>query len=158
MKYVDRNIPYMERFLDRFQPDPISGCWEWTSVKDRDGYGRFYDYRAHRYAAEHLGGMYVKGKVVCHHCDNPGCVNPSHLFVGSQSDNNKDSARKNRSAHGDKNAWAKFTYNEVYLLRKEYNERTRKYGFFTEKAKEYGVQPQTIEFLIKNKHYTKDST
>jgi hypothetical protein len=78
-----------------------SGCWEWQGWKDPDGYGMFRyavrkDMKAHRFSAKYLGGQDIVGKVVCHKCDNPGCVHPGHLFAGSHLDNIKDCFLKNR--------------------------------------------------------------
>lgn len=76
-------------------------CWEWTGGKNSGGYGRFVVdgsiTLAHRYSVE-LDGRDPTGKFVCHHCDNPSCVNPEHLFVGTNHDNVKDMMNKNR--HG----------------------------------------------------------
>lgn len=80
--------------------DP-SGCWLYKGFLDRDGYGIFTTAlsqdRAHRYVLKN--NTDIKGKVVCHKCDVRNCVNPDHLFVGSQADNIKDMISKNRHHH-----------------------------------------------------------
>jgi predicted DNA-binding protein (UPF0251 family) len=76
------------------------GCWEWQGGKGGTGYGTVkVEGRmvlAHRIAFELVNGPIPPGKNVCHHCDNPPCVRPDHLFTGSQSDNIKDAVRKGR--------------------------------------------------------------
>jgi hypothetical protein len=77
-------------------------CWFWTGAKRDGGYGMFYDgnrsVQAHRFALElRLGKPIGGGMVACHHCDNPPCVNPNHLFMGTRSDNSRDSMRKGRA-------------------------------------------------------------
>lgn len=78
------------------------GCWSWTGAKDKNGYGTFSPsattgpLRAHRFSWEiHRGGI-PTGLCVCHHCDNPECTNPEHLFVGTNKDNMEDKTRKGR--------------------------------------------------------------
>lgn len=83
------------------------GCWLWTgSIALRGGYGTIRvggrggrTLLAHRVSAT-LSGADVKGAFVCHHCDNPPCVNPKHLFVGSPKDNNDDKVAKGRARGG----------------------------------------------------------
>lgn len=86
---------------DRFWPHVAksAGCWEWTGSRHRNGYGQFY-YRgpamAHRVSWELANGPVPDGMLVCHRCDNPPCVRPDHLFLGTQADNLVDMVSKGR--------------------------------------------------------------
>ena len=88
--------------LDRFNQlvTVSSGCWNWTGKKNWKGYGVFWAcgryVGAHRFSYYAYRGSIPNGLFVCHICDNPGCVNPSHLFLGTARDNTQDSIRKGR--------------------------------------------------------------
>lgn len=92
------------RFGRKIEKDPVSGCWNWTASRHRDGYGWFGPggrgraVLAHRWAYENFVGPIPSGLYILHHCDNPPCVNPDHLFVGTQADNVADCIRKGRHA------------------------------------------------------------
>ena len=80
-------------------------CWNWKAAKGHDGYGRFkINHKltyAHRVAWELIYGPIPEGLDCCHHCDNPACVCPNHLFLGTQSENALDSIIKKRFAMGE---------------------------------------------------------
>jgi len=119
-----------------------SGCWEWTGRKDKDGYGvltwRGKNTRAHRLSVELATGKCVTDAlVVCHKCDNPGCVNPAHLFVGSVKDNATDARNKGRAFVGRKNGRAKMTDQDVLIVRSSSEPSTAL-------AKRFGVSRGTI--------------
>ncbi|MEU2830174.1 HNH endonuclease [Streptomyces lavendulae] len=80
-------------------------CWVWKSFCTAKGYGQFQvggkKKRAHRWIVEHIIGSELEPEIfVCHHCDNPPCVNPRHLYVGDVLDNNRDKAAKGRHPGG----------------------------------------------------------
>lgn len=81
-------------------------CWEWTAAVSQFGHGRVRfrgrDAMAHRVAYEIAKGPIPDRMFVCHHCDNPRCVRPSHLFIGTHDDNMRDMAEKGRSRTGSK--------------------------------------------------------
>lgn len=87
------------RFMERYEIS-LSGCWNWIWKKDKDGYGLFHarpnHQKAHRFSYELHKGSIPPNMLVCHTCDNPSCVNPEHLWVGTVLDNNRDKENKGR--------------------------------------------------------------
>lgn len=106
-----------------------SGCWQWQAGKQRSGHGFFFPdkghiVRAHRYAWELTYGKIPDDRCVLHRCDNPSCVNPAHLFLGTQADNIHDMDLKGRRAkhnpadqRGAKNHQAKLTDEVVQRIK-----------------------------------------
>jgi len=90
----------MERFWSKTKRNEKTGCLEWTAARYYNGYGVFRfpkgNVMAHRFSYELANGVHPGKMLVCHICDNPGCVEPSHLFLGTPSDNNNDKVRKGR--------------------------------------------------------------
>lgn len=95
----NRGKPASERFDEKWEAVTESGCYIWTGAVSRTGYGSFRASRkivtAHRFAYERIYGE-QPNKYICHKCDTPLCVNPSHMFSGDQYANMKDMSTKGR--------------------------------------------------------------
>jgi hypothetical protein len=145
-----RDTKIKERLLDRIKI-AANGCWEWQGTRDPDGYGRLNyrkQQRAHRISAILFLDMPEdSGLLVCHRCDNPPCVNPDHLFIGTWMDNRLDMLKKGKGLHVNE----KLTHEQADEIKKLASQ---------------GVPPRTIckRFLIhrstvwrikKNINYTK---
>lgn len=95
---------YIARFKRYFESSG-SRCWNWTAYKNRQGYGTFRykdkKWQANRFSYQIFVGNIPESMCVCHKCDNPSCVNPKHLFLGTKLDNKMDCVEKGRHAHGD---------------------------------------------------------
>jgi len=115
-----------------------SGCWEWSGLKTPKGYGLVSiegkKFRAHRLSYEFNRGKIPDGLFVCHHCDNRCCVNPDHLFVGTNEDNIADMVAKGRQARvsGSQNGSARLSAADVIAIRNargiKQKELARQYG------------------------------
>ena len=140
-KYCSLRCAFSNKF-ERKQ----SGCWEWTHCKLADGYGTFNHagrtFRGHRVSYELHKGAIAKGLFVCHSCDNPSCVNPDHLFLGTNLENIQDMVKKGRSydRRGIKNPKAKINEQVVKFVR-----HSDKSAYAIARA--YKVDASTIEAI-----------
>jgi len=124
--YVSRPKKVSERFWSHVETEPA--CWLWSGAKDKNGYGKFWSQttghiRAHRMSWILEYGDIPKPLFVLHRCDNPACVRPSHLWLGTNRDNMEDMAIKGRSLNGSKNASCKLSREEVAEIRRLYSGR-----------------------------------
>jgi len=110
---------FKDRLDGKYTINPKTGCWEWNGVLDSHGYGTIYagigiyprTWKAHRYAWRVYNGEIPDGIFVCHKCDNPKCINPEHLFLGTALDNTTDMDKKGRCTRASGNDHYKATLN-----------------------------------------------
>lgn len=145
--------PIEERFWTKVQK--TAGCWLWLGHFDKNGYGQLAlpgrrggTLQAHRFSWQLHNGPIPDGKCVLHKCDNPSCVNPKHLFLGTNYDNWHDMENKGRwkpggCPQGEKHPLAKLSDEQVKAIR-----LCSLSG--PELARRYGVRPQTI-YAVRNR-------
>lgn len=96
--------PIIDKLFEKAEYNPDSGCLEWTGYKNQLGYGKIFTNgraeNAHRISYSICVGEIPDGMCVCHKCDNRACINPSHLFIGTASDNMIDMYQKGRHRRG----------------------------------------------------------
>lgn len=156
------DFEYEQRAEKRFLSRIIltnTGCWEWMGATDTKGYGRMV-YRGkivgtHQYAYIHYVGN-RNGLCVCHHCDNPPCCNPDHLFLGTQLENIRDCSKKGRMKNngkhirGEGNPKAKLSRLDIPIIKSMFIP----YKMSCAKiARLYGVNTSTIQRIIYNKSW-----
>lgn len=147
--------PYTNRFFKKVRITP--GCWVWQAAL-RKGYGTFHvegnkAVYAHRFSYEiHIGPM-ADGDVICHKCDNPLCVNPDHLFQGTQKENITDRNLKGRQAKGERQGSAKLTQEQVDEIRRIYVRRHPEFSTVA-LSKKYGVSTSQLSNILLNKRWT----
>ncbi len=134
-----------------------NGCWSWKRFISKDGYVRVIVgsrtnktrkvVTAHRAMYQIVFGEIPLGKLVCHKCDNPSCVNPEHLFLGSYKDNMDDMRRKNRQPvlAGESNPRAKLNFDDVLKIKEIY----KRGGIsFVKLGKLFGVKATAIYRIV----------
>lgn len=136
------------------KPDSFFGCWIWVGTYDKGGYGRFGSQTkpAHRAMWEMLFGEIENGMHILHKCDNRGCVNPLHLFLGTNYDNIQDKWAKGRGVvpglYGENHGMAKLTNEEVRKLREKHS--TGRY-LLRELASEFGINEGHVSAIVNYK-------
>jgi hypothetical protein len=125
-------------------------CWIWTGARNPDGYGnvgiRKKFMKAHRVAWMITSGPIPEGMRVLHRCDNPSCVKPDHLFIGSQYDNVKDMERKNRAVkcRGSGHSLSQFTEAQVSSFRREWATGVTALSL----CQKYGIPTSTMHYIL----------
>ncbi len=129
------------------------GCWGWIGPLHNAGYGRLahdkMELLAHRIAYELFVGPIPDGMHVLHHCDNPPCMNPAHLFLGTHADNMRDMVVKGRSQRGERNGQSKLTEGQVLEIRKVHAGGDSQ----KELAQRYGVDRSMVNRIVNGKNW-----
>jgi hypothetical protein len=142
--------------LLRSKPNEATGCLEWQKALSRYGYGRMKaskkDELSHRLSYAAYVGEIPDGMLVCHHCDNPKCINPDHLFLGTYKDNAIDRNAKGRAplTGGERNGCARLSIDDVKGILKRKKDAGLSYGTI---AREYGVSPKQIEKIVRGERW-----
>lgn len=166
------HVPPHIRFLRYVPRLPKTTCWEWKGApnvkrptfkigKHFTG-GRTVQVIAARFSYEHFVGPIPPGMMVCHKCDNPRCVNPNHLFLGTSADNMADAARKGRMSCGKRHTGfqpkgeavycAKLTAENVRYILTKYTPRHPAFGA-SALARKFGVSSVAVSYIIAGKNW-----
>lgn len=148
--------PLEERFWPKVDKRGLDDCWEWTGCRVTYGYGQIRQGRrcgrkllSHRVSWELHNSTIPTGMYVCHSCDNPPCVNPRHLFLGTNKDNQEDARRKGRRIFGERSPHAKLTDRKVIRMR-----RIRKTGLSQEKiAAMFSISLSQTQKILKGEKW-----
>jgi hypothetical protein len=153
----------ISRFESKYTINEESGCWEWQrGIFQSTGYGQFClnsrSECAHRVSYTAYVGEIPFGVLVLHKCDNPLCINPEHLFLGTDLDNNRDMISKGRANYpsGEDSGNCVLTKKQVRYIRKMYAPRHPEYGGAA-LARFFGVSQQQISKIILNVRWKKDN-
>ena len=145
-------VPIKERLAERTRE--VEGCHVFTGARKGNGYGEImHEGRrrgAHVVSYEATYGPVPEGLFVCHHCDNPPCINPDHLFVGTNSDNQLDASSKGRGSRNNLNG-AKLTASQVEQIRL----RLADGDLQRIVAADMGVTQSCISMIVTGKHWGK---
>jgi len=150
--------PWIDRFWEKVDKGP--GCWEWTGFRSRK-YGRVYtgsipgfphNTNAHRmsWIIANEGLAIPSGMFVCHHCDNPACVRPDHLFLGDNLANMRDKVAKGRHGRGETSPLSRLTEEQVRSIRERYAAGS---VFYRDLAAEYGVTITHVAHIVVGKRW-----
>jgi len=146
-----------ERFWAKVDKRGPDDCWEWQAWRNNKGYGQMSKgtrdsglIYAHHVSWELANGPIPTGLCVLHHCDNPACVNPRHLFLGTKADNTHDMMKKGRNARGQTNGQSKLTERDVHEIRQMLGWRI----FERVIAKKYGVGRTAINAVKTGKNWS----
>lgn len=150
--------PHADRILASIHVDE-NGCWIWQKTLSNNGYGSFSlgggrNIRAHRASFAAFNGPIPDGMNVCHRCDVRACVNPEHLFLGTQSDNIRDAASKGRvcrtvRARGGLHPSAKLTDSDVLAILSRLRDGEPK----AQLARVFGVSDRTILLIARGESW-----
>lgn len=151
------HLPIDYKFWRHVDKKNNDECWNWTGSKDKKGYGLFSlghtTIHTNRMSWILTNGEIPEGLLVCHKCDNPSCVNPNHLFLGANKDNNQDKINKGRAVFpkqktGKENSNGKLSSEDVKEIRDLYS--TGKYTY-TQLARKFSVSFQHIGSIVTQK-------
>lgn len=135
----------------------VNGCWIWFGCVNENDYGviraKRKNYLAHRLSFEIFNNCNPEGKFVCHSCDQPLCINPNHLFLGTQTDNMLDAKQKKRMKSGEKHYISKLSYKEVEEIRVLLNNKFSQFRI----AELYGVSESNISYISSGKTWKNNS-
>ena len=142
------------RFSARVGGMTPSGCLPWTGSAHPTGYG-FLRINGRRVRAHRASWLLARGEIppgafVCHHCDNPQCVNVAHLYIGSPASNSADMVARNRSGKGSRHSGAKLTGAEVVAIREQWRGGATQYAL----AKKYGVTRSMVWRIVRRRAWT----